>query len=537
MSADIAMVRILAADDHLIVRSTLGNEPEFPAPLRSLEPRRQPLLENSFCKSGACMRERGVQETRMETSVERASSGAVERRVARRAPFHSGKWASCTILLFLLLQGCARTPVREPVTLVYLDQRLVNPMYRTEYEHEFEQFTRETGIIVKALPHPESAQDQLKLWQRVLKSGSSGADVYGIDVVWPDILNDDLIDLKPYFSDEIPQFFPTVLSSFTVQGKLVAIPEGSDIGLLFYRTDLLQRYGYRRPPESWDELEKMAARIQAGERKRGNKKFWGFVWPGIATEALTCTALEWQASQGGGRIIEDGGTISVNNPKAIGAWQRAARWVGTISPPSVVAFNEFDASNLWFQGEAAFFRNWPPAYNEAEISGSVLAHKVGVAPLPGGEGGHLGTLGGVGLAVSRQSDHPKEAIELVRFLTRPDMAAKRARLLSDPPSLPAVYGIPEVQGPNPHFPTVIQALLNGVVLRPSDVSGKNYNEVSEAYSRAVHAVLTHQRSAPEAASELEKELVRITGLKPGPPLNKTTDRLETQLSKERRAER
>jgi hypothetical protein len=69
------------------------------------------------------------------------------------------------------------------------------------------------------------------------------------------------------------------------------------------------------------------------------------------------------------------------------------------------------------------------------------------------------------------------------------------------------------------------------------VSGKNYNEVSEAYSRAVHAVLTHQRSAPEAASELEKELVRITGLKPGPPLNKTTDRLETQLSKERRAER
>ena len=79
------------------------------------------------------------------------------------------------------------------------------------------------------------------------------------------------------------------------------------------------------------------------------------MWPGIATEALTCTALEWQASQGGGRIIEDDGAISVNNRKAIGAWQRAARWVGTISPPSVIAFNEFDASNLWFQGKAAFF--------------------------------------------------------------------------------------------------------------------------------------------------------------------------------------
>jgi trehalose/maltose transport system substrate-binding protein len=281
----------------------------------------------------------------------------------------------------------------------------------------------------------------------------------------------------------------------------------------------------------------MAARIQAGERDRGNKKFWGFVWPGIATEALTCTALEWQASQGGGRIIEDDGTISVNNPKAIGAWQRAARWVGTISPPSVVAFNEFDASNLWFQGEAAFFRNWPPAYNDAEISGSVLAHKVGVAPLPGGEGGHLGTLGGIGLAVSRHSDHQKEAIELVRFLTRPDMAAKRARQLSDPPSLPAVFGIPEVQGPNPHFPVVSRALLTGIVLRPSDVTGKNYNEVSEAYSRAVHSVLTHQRSAPEAAAALEEELVRITGLKPGPPLNGTTERLGRHLLNDRGADR
>src|SRR5271157_5350526 len=119
----------------------------------------------------------------MTSAIETAQSLAVARFVARRAQFRSGKWARCAILLVLLAQGCVRTSVREPVTLVYLDQRLVNPMYRTEYEHEFEQFTRETGIIVKALPHPESTQDQLKLWQTLLKSGSSGADVYGIDVV------------------------------------------------------------------------------------------------------------------------------------------------------------------------------------------------------------------------------------------------------------------------------------------------------------------------------------------------------------------
>jgi trehalose/maltose transport system substrate-binding protein len=77
----------------------------------------------------------------------------------------------------------------------------------------------------------------------------------------------------------------------------------------------------------------MASRIQAGERARGNQDFWGFVWQGAAGEGLTCAGLEWQMSEGGGRIIEDDKTISVNNPDAMQTWQRARRWVGSISPP------------------------------------------------------------------------------------------------------------------------------------------------------------------------------------------------------------
>jgi len=440
-------------------------------------------------------------------------------REGSRAPLR--KTGRCMVLLVLLAQGCARQPVPEPVTLLYLDQRLVNPLFQAEYEQEFKQFTAKTGILVKSLPHPESTQDQLTFWRAQLKNGSSGPDVYGIDVVWAGILSDDFIDLKPYFVHEIPEFFPAVLKSFTAGDKLIAIPHGSDIGLLFYRSDLLQKYGYSRPPRTWDELESMAARIQAGERARGRKEFWGFVWPGIATEALTCVALEWQASQGGGRIIEENGTISVNNPRAIRAWQRAAHWVGTITPPSVLPYNEFDASNAWYAGEAAFFRNWPPAYNASEASDSRIAHKIGVALLPGGAGGAVGTLGGIGLGVSRYSAHRREAVELVRFLTGREMSLRRARLLSDPPSMPALYQDPEVLAPNPHFPLLSRALLTGIVLRPSDESGRNYNEVSIAYSRAVHSVLTRERTAPEAAAALEKELVRITGLRTGPPLNGT----------------
>ena len=430
----------------------------------------------------------------------------------------SGKLAGpiCIVLFSLLLQGCARQSVHEPVTLTLLEE-WTNKSFAEARQQELQQFTRETGIRVNLLPSPESAQQKLVLWKELLSSGASEPDVYGLDVIWPGILSEYFIDLKPYFSKEISLEFPAIAASFTVNNKVVAIPYRPDIGILFYRTDLLLQYGYREPPKTWDELETMAARIQAGERAKGKKHFWGFVWQGAADEGLTCDALEWQASEGGGHIIEEGNVISVNNPQAIRAWQRAARWVGTISPPGVVGYREWDSLNVWVAGDAAFMRNWPSAYIDSEGAGSSIRNKFDTAMLPGGKAGRVGTLGGWGLAVSRFSAHPREALELVRYLTSSDVQVKRARLLSQPPTLPELYTVPEVLASNPHLAVLGQAFQTGLVARPSNVSGKRYQDVTDAYIQAVHSVLTREKNAPQAAAGLEKELVRTTGFKTGLP--------------------
>jgi trehalose/maltose transport system substrate-binding protein len=325
------------------------------------------------------------------------------------------------------------------------------------------------------------------------------------------------VDLKPYFANEVPLQFPAMAAAYTVDNKLVAIAYRADIGLLYYRTDLLRRYGYRDPPSTWDELEIMAARIQAGERAKGKKQFWGFVWQGAADEGLTCDALEWQAAEGGGRIIEGNHTISVNNPHAIKAWQRAAHWVGSISPPGVVGYREWDSLNVWVAGDAVFMRHWPSASHDSQAAGSPIRNKFDTALLPGGKAGRAGSLGGWGLAVSRFSAHPHEAVELVRYLTRRDVQVERSRVFSQPPTLPELYNLPEVLGPNPHFDVLSQAFRTGTVSRPSNVTGKKYQDVTDAYISAVHSVLTGEKGAPEAAAALEDELVRITGFKKGPP--------------------
>src|SRR5712691_3201240 len=310
---------------------------------------------------------------------------------------NSGKMARpiCIVLLSLLLQGCARPSVHEPVTLTVLEE-WTNKTFSEARQQELQQFTRETGIPVSLLPSPESARQKLALWKELLGTGASGPDVYGIDVIWPRILNEYLIDLKPYFANEISLQFPGIAASYTVNNRLVAMAYRADIGLLFYRTDLLRQYGYREPPRTWDELEIMAARIQAGERAKGKKEFWGFLWQGAAAEALTCNALEWQAAEGGGQIIEEDKTISVNNPDAIRAWQRAARWVGSISPPSVVGYKEWDAQNVWVAGDAAFMRSWPTAYVDSQSAGSSIRNKFDITLPPGGKASRVGTLGGAG---------------------------------------------------------------------------------------------------------------------------------------------
>ena len=427
------------------------------------------------------------------------------------------QWTGCVILCAICLlvlsaaQGCKKPNQAAPeVVLTIIDQSWLDKPSQALLGEELNQFTKETGIRVQVLPAPEVAVDQLETWRNLLESGSKVPDVYGIDVIWPGILADNLVDLKAYVADqEVAPYFPELIRNNTVNGRLVALPYNLGEGLLFYRVDLLHKYGYAAPPKTWDELEKMAKRIQAGERAKGNKDFWGYVWQGAPSEALTCNALEWQVSQGGGTILDENGRITVNNPQAIGAWERAARWVGSISPPGVTAYKEWDAFNIWQAGKAAFMRNWPNAYVAARDENSPTRDQFDIAPLPAGRAGSAATLGGQGYGVSRYSLHPREAAMLVRFLTSRNEQARRSRKSSNPPVIPELYKDPEILARNPYFSTILVAYRQGTAVRPSTVAGKKYPDVSRAYFEAVHSVLSHKKLAPQAAADLQQELARI----------------------------
>ncbi len=372
-----------------------------------------------------------------------------------------------------------------------------------------EQFTAETGIQVEFIAGPESATERIALYSELLNQQSTEFDVYQIDVIWPGMLGEHFIGLAPHLQKEVEQHFPAIIENNTVNGRLIAIPFFTDVGLLYYRSDLLEKYGYDHPPQTWDELEAMAMTIQAGERAKGNLEFWGFVWQGAAYEGLTCDALEWQVSHGGGTIIEADGTISVNNPHTVEALERAANWVGHISPPEITGFQEEDARSIWHMGNAAFMRNWPYAYAKSQASDSFIYSKFDVTALPSNGTMHVGTLGGWQLAVSQYTYHQEEAIALVRYLSSKEVQKQRAIEGSYLPTIPSLYDDTAVLEQNPFFGELKDVLLRGTVARPSNITGAYYNEVSIAYFTAVHHILTQQIDTETALLNLEKELSQI----------------------------
>jgi trehalose/maltose transport system substrate-binding protein len=394
-----------------------------------------------------------------------------------------------------------------------LDERLQRKHLSEEVLRQFES---ETDIRVKHLPAPETSQGQLRLIRELLGEKDT-PDVLGIDVVWSGLLDDALLDLKPFFSSELSAAAPDLISSYTVKGSVVAVPYHPHVGVLYYRTDLLTKYGYQVPPRTWSELEKMAFRIQEGERAAGDENFWGFVWPGAADECLTCLALEWQASEGGGRIIESNLTISVNNENAMRAWQRAAHWIGWISPPNVTAYEELDSVNHFENsGKAAFSLGWISDYFLTNLAKPMIYGKMGLTSVPSGKMG-VGTLGGFGLGISGRSKHQREAIALVKFLLHKEAELEAAIRSAALPTGTVFYRLPTILKGYSRSILAGQPPGDGTVSRPSTVVGRNYEEVSHAYAGAVHSVLTRKKSAHAAAAELETELEHITGFPKGPP--------------------
>jgi len=363
------------------------------------------------------------------------------------------------------------------------------------------QFEKDTGVKISYVVRPSSTTDTYAQYQRVFTSKASTPDVLDMDVVYPGAYAQYAADAKslPLLGDLASKSYPAIIQNNTVGGKLVGIPRAGDFGFLYYRKDLLQKYGFASPPATWQELTDQATKIQAGERA-SNPNFYGYVFQGNAYEGLTCNAMEWFASSGGGDVI-DNGKVTVDNSNNVAMLNLAKSWVGKISPTGVTAFAEEDSRNAFTTGAAAFLRNWPYVYAlAADPKNSKVVGNFDVAALPhGGTGQSSACVGGWQLGINGQSQVKDAAAGWIAYVTGPDFQKYNAINTTTPPTMDAVARDADVLKANPWL-----SIQTNRVVRPSKL-GTKYNQGSTFIFQSVNSVL-RGGDAKQSVSQLQQQL-------------------------------
>lgn len=323
------------------------------------------------------------------------------------------------IVCFLCIWSCKKTGTSEQNVIRFVTWKPNQPAVWDEIVEIFENEHPATKIIREVGPHSSTAFHDL-LAQK-LKNKSPEVDVFFMDVIWPSEFAAagwavPLDNLFP--AQEQEEFLQGTIMANTYRGKIYGIPLFIDSGMLFYRKDLLDRYGFSAPT-TWDEMVYQARQVRAEEAKKGNK-ITGFSGQFKQYEGLVCNMLEYIKSNNGNILDPVTGKPVIDQKPAIEAIQFVRdEIIGGISSTGVLTYEEPESLALFIQGKAVFHRNWPYAW---EVSNnpkrSKIVNNVAIQRLPHFPGGKsYSALGGWQLGISSYSRNKDAAVEFVKFLT------------------------------------------------------------------------------------------------------------------------
>ena len=366
---------------------------------------------------------------------------------------------------------------------------------------QFEQEHPRVRIREEVLPAGSDEQHQFYVINLAARAGDF--DVLDMDVIWvPEFARAGwLEELTPHFGDTaLTRLHPAAFEADWLEERLYGLPWFVDVGVLYYRKDLLAKYGYR-PPETYEQLLKASQEILRREAQPG---LMGFIWQGKQYEGLVCTALEFIRGNGGDLFDRQGhpSVTSSNTLQALQFMEDLIRQTG-VTPPLVATLDEEAARHIFQSGRAIFMRNWPYAWGLLNAPGSTVAGRVGIIPVPHFEGHRSApTLGGFHVGVNAYSRHKAAAIEFARFLVRRDVQKQIATQLGVLPADTELYQDPEVQAVLPLLADLLPS-LRLVQARPVT---PYYMSISQIVQPEFSAVVAGVRSPRQAMSRVDTQL-------------------------------
>src|SRR5215217_1473779 len=338
------------------------------------------------------------------------------------------------------------------------------------------------------------------------QTGGGETDVFGGDVPWTAEFAENgwIVDVSSRFSEgERRKFVNGQIQSLIYESKIWGKPWYADVGLLYWRKDLLERSGFSKPPKTWDELKEMAEQVVQDSGTR-----YGFVFQGANNETGVCNGLEYIWTHGG--EVLDGDKVIIDSPESVAGLTTEQSMISEgVSPQAVASYTVWEADVAFLNGDAVFCREWPYMYaavGDPQMS-KIKLDQVGVSALPVGEGRSqtASCLGGWNMLISASSEMQDEAWEFVQFMTSEESQKIQTLSASTLPTLNALYEDREIRKEVPVITLGKEALRNA---RPRPIS-PYYSQMSRSMAEQFNKVLTGATPPEEAVETLQSDLQQI----------------------------
>lgn len=409
------------------------------------------------------------------------------------------------VLAAVLSCGCAASAVAETTLRFFIGGQLRPDVIRQIAEA----YSRSNPAVKVEIETGGTTPEQQ---QRYL-GGALAAKDATLDLILIDVLKPaqwaaaQVIEpLDAYLGAEkeavLARYLPAFRAAASAGGKLVSLPYFADAQFLYYRRDLLEKYGLQ-PPRTWEDLKVFTLKIIEGEKAPNLR---GFETAGAPVEGTVCSYLVplWGAGED---FLKDG-KPNLSGPEAkkpfdLWADLKAAK----VTPPGLAEIATDRIRQDLQAGNLVFGMTWSYVWNRTQgDADSRVKDKIGIAPLPGFTADKpAGCIGGWQVAVSAFSKNKVEAVKFARYLSSPEVSKVQALLGGNLPVFASVYADEEVLRANPWFAQALPA-MQAAKARPIS---PRYAEVSEIIRANMNAFFAGTRTAEAALADMNARLGAI----------------------------
>jgi len=423
----------------------------------------------------------------------------------KATPFLAAGALLVAVFVGLLLYNPERAAEGTVRKVYYADN--ISPAHQRVIDRFNAEHKGSIEVVPVNLPFGKfSTNERKELLARSLRNKSDHLDVFSVDVIWVPRFSRWSEPLESLLSpQEKEEILPQALSSCTYGGHIVALPLYIDIGMLYYRRDLIRELpdadsveARLRRSISWDEFIALRRRLDL----KGSPYY---LFAADNFEGLLCAYFEMIAGQN--RDVFSSNAVDLTTPQAELALQLLVDFVHRyhMSPPEVTEYDEIRSYSHMLRYGGAFVRGWPNfiegipgfypyAVDTANIVRAALPHFAGQPP--------VSVLGGWNLMISRSSTNKEAALTFIRYLQKEEAQKTFFEVGGYIPTNRAVYADSAFLAVRPVLayyrmlldrgfqrPQLVEyTRLSDIVSHYANLAIKGEMSVHEALARAMHVM-------------------------------------------------